>query len=62
MENIRYKAVCRICGVYKVEYRQENAISEVQKGNYELPSSKPYKICENGKHDLIIFEVKSEKK
>lgn len=60
MGNIRYKAVCKICACYKTDHSVENAISEIQKGYGEQPTSAPKK-CEKGKHDLIIFEIKEGK-
>lgn len=61
MTNIRYKAVCKICGTHYTSYRPEDSISEIQRGYGEQPNPAPKK-CEKGKHDLIIFEIKEEKK
>lgn len=54
--NIMYKAVCKICAAYKEEHSVENAINEVQRGVGKQPLYS-IKQCENGKHDLLIFEI-----
>ncbi len=51
-----YKAVCKICAAYKEEHSVENAINEVQRGAGKQPLYSITK-CENGKHDLLIFEI-----
>lgn len=60
MTNIRYKAVCKICATYCSKDKVEDSICEIQRGYGDQPNPAPKK-CEEGKHNLVIFEIKEEK-
>ncbi len=59
MENLRYKAVCLICGYYSIKTKPENAISDLQHGN-GLQSAYLTVKCPIGKHNIQLFEIKDK--